>query len=305
MNSMKYDSILVTGASGSLGSAIIRKFESDEIRTFALYRNANHVKFNKHSSVVRFIQDSVEWPSLIEKLQPEVVILCDWQGVAGSDRDNIDTQNQNVTRWGSIIDSAILAGTSRIIAFGSQAEISNDQDNITSDVEFSPRSAYGDAKSSAYHLLKSKCTFAGIDFDWLRVFSLYGDESDTRWLIPKVINALAEGNPASLTSCEQIWNFLHIEDAASAVETILENPSKNGITNLAHPESHKLRDVVDFIGEKMDHLELLDYGAIASPPDLVMHMEPNVEELISLGWSPKIDLFKSLEILISRALNKI
>lgn len=305
MKNKTYKSVLVTGASGSLGSAIICKLDSNEQQIFALYRDTKHMKANENSSVVRIVQDSAEWPTIIEKLKPEVLILCDWQGVAGSERDDIQLQKNNISRWSLMIDAAILSGVSRIIAFGSQAEISKEQKNVPPDVDFSPRSAYGDAKSVAFQLLKTKCATAEIDFDWLRIFSLYGDESDTRWLIPKVIKALAEGSPAPLTSCEQVWNFLHVDDAASAVETILENSAKNGITNLAHPESHRIRDVVDFIGDRMNRIELLKYGAIASPSDLVMHMEPNVKDLTSLGWSPKIDLFESLEELISRALNKI
>lgn len=298
------ESILVTGASGTLGSAIIRSLSGKSTNTYALYRNSSQSNSVELPGITMLCKDSNDWPNVVEKLKPEALILCDWQGVGGKERDDYEIQQENVARWNALIESAIRVGVSRIIAFGSQAEISNEQRNVSADVEFSPRGTYGEAKALAYQNLKTKCQSARINFDWVRVFSLYGDNKDKRWLIPQAVNFLAKGEPISLTNCQQVWNFLHIDDAASAVVAILQNESKNGVINLANPESIKLRNVLDFIGKKMDRSSLLRYGAIPYPPEQVMCMEPNVEELCSLGWMPRVNIFESLDDYISSLIGK-
>jgi nucleoside-diphosphate-sugar epimerase len=295
MNKSINQSILVTGASGFLGNATLGAIRQANPDTLGLARSSINNVFPNMANENNIVCPSDEWASAITSVKPKTLVLCDWEGVGGVGRDDAAVQRKNILRWLDLFEAAKTAGTTRIVAFGSQAEITNQQDGVKSDIEFAPRGKYGEAKAELFKHLKDLADTSDIQFDWIRIFSLYGDGSDKIWLIPKVISSLRNAEAIALTKCEQEWNFLHVEDASQAVVRVLgQNPSNRAI-NVANPATHKLREVLNFLGERMNRKDLLRYGDLEYPGGQVMVMRPNLEEILSTGWSPRVDLYEYLE----------
>ena len=292
---MKTHSIMVTGASGFIGRATLEAIRQQHPDVIGLIRGTTKYleKEMKDDNIISCFSD--EWPTAIISEKPKILILCDWEGVGGINREDGAIQGNNVSRWIQIFESAKIAGVERIIAFGSQAEITKEQDGVPSDIEFSPRTAYGEAKAKLFRNLSALSNTSDIQFDWIRIFSVYGEHADNVWLIPKVISALQKGEAISLTACEQEWNFLHVDDVANAVVKVLGQKPSNGAINVANPVTHKLSEVLNFIGDRMNRKNLLKYGEMTYPEGQVMVMKPNLEEILRTGWSPEIDLYKYLE----------
>ena len=57
----------------------------------------------------------------------------------------------------------------------------------------------------------------GIEFAWCRLFYLYGEGEDERRLVPYLRAKLRAGEPAELTSGEQIRDYLDVRDAGRMI----------------------------------------------------------------------------------------
>src|SRR5690606_19106744 len=161
----------------------------------------------------------------------EAVLHLGWAGVAGRSRDDA-SQVDNVRGAVALVELAREAGASTFVGLGSQAEYGPRQGRTAEDAPERPDTLYGVAKVPARTFAGPLCEAHGIRFAWLRLFSCYGPKDEPSCMVPSLIRALLRGDRPSLTAGEQIWDYLHVDDAARAVERVAEEPGASGIFNL-------------------------------------------------------------------------
>ena len=129
---------------------------------------------------------------------------------------------------------------------------------------------------------------------WVRLLAVYGPGDDPRHLIPKVIQTSQAHKKPALTSGEQQWDYLYIEDAAKALCRIAESGA-TGTLNLASGESVRIRDMVERIRDFVDPSLPLGFDEVAYRPDQVMQLKANISRLQSVtGWTPHTSLEEGL-----------
>ena len=99
---------------------------------------------------------------------------------------------------------------------------------------------------------------------WMRVFSVFGERENSNWLIPTVIHRLLNKEPIQLSSCEQRYNYLYIEDFVNLfLSAVRSKEDKSGIYNICHSNSIVLKDLLLEIADLIDvpH-NLLQFGSI-------------------------------------------
>ena len=62
-----------------------------------------------------------------------------------------------------------------------------------------------------------------MSFAWARLFYLFGPDEHASRLVPSVCDALLRQEPAKVTEGAQIRDFLHVDDAASALAIIAKS----------------------------------------------------------------------------------
>ena len=278
---------VVTGSNGFIGSTIIHTLRRREIEFLGIKRMTNSDLTPDHGQESEK-KTLAQWTESIIDYQPRNLILCDWQGVFSQDRRD-DFQFNNVERWISIVKVARDCGVENIVALGSQAEIPALQDGVTEDEPFFPRSNYGDAKREAFFALSDITGKSNCNFIWARLFSVYGPTMSNKWFLKKIIHAIKEGTDLQTSPLTQIWNFLHQDDCASAIITILEGNGK-GIYNIASASSVQLLEVINMITRIYGVEHNLRIGALPFRDDETFVMKPNIEKLLSLGWKEKYSL---------------
>src|ERR1019366_4311588 len=93
-----------------------------------------------------------------------------------------------------------------------------------------------------------------------------------------------------LTRGEQMWDYLHVDDVASAVVATFDSDAR-GVFNLGSGRALRLRAIVKMIRDAIDPALPLGFGDVAYRPDQVMHLEADVSALRSAtGWRPAIPL---------------
>ena len=286
-NSLK-QIVLISGANGFVGSWATKIYAEYGYLVVALVRPNRDLSRLAGVDLQLEIAEESKWPDVILRIKPEIVVLCDWSGVAGKSK-NDDFQFENVARWEGMAKASRSAGVGLLIALGSQAELGEAQLEATEYSPMNPVTKYGLAKVQALQTLSTALEDSHTKHCWVRVFSVYGPNIDGDWVIPQTIRAIQEKREIRLTNCEQEWNFLHVTDLIELLVKIsrLENPPA-----IIHAAAHRgllLRTYLTILGEIANGTEFLLFGKNDSSFGKPVNLRPNTNLAKSIGWKPKID----------------
>ncbi|BCS34698.1 CDP-abequose synthase [Luteitalea sp. TBR-22] len=294
--------VLLTGASGFVGAAVLRRMVAQEREVAVLLRASSDTRriddLLPHVAVVR--GDLAHLDAVTDAIAafgPDVVAHLAWQGVKGSDR-NDPGQLENVMAAITLQRVATAVGCTRMVGLGSQAEYGPQAGRIAEDAPTRPTTMYGAAKLATAILLERACATAGQSFAWMRLFSSYGPGDDPSWMIPYLIERLLAGERPSLTAAEQVWDYIHVEDAAAAVVAMVDADA-TGVFNLGSGTAWPLRDIITTVRDAIDPSLPLGFGEVPYRPDQVMHLEADVTRLrAATGWAPAIALREGLQAVV-------
>lgn len=284
---------LITGGTGFIGSNFVNYLVSKEFSVTLLSKSKILDQFTldvqRKLTVVGY--DQVE-DNNFEFLWQEfdVLVLFGWEGVAGFLR-NDPMQLHNVSSVLSIVHKYSSAGGKRVIGVGSQAEYGPKTKRIYEDEAECPTDLYGLAKlMTCRSLMSMRGFYPATSFSWVRIFSVYGPGDSESWLIPQIIKSLLSQNEIELTKGEQIWDYLHVEDAVLALFQICRAGNLHDVYNLGSGVPVKLRDIFNFLGEELNGVKFLQIGKRPYRRDQVMHLEADISNLNSIGWKPNKDI---------------
>lgn len=283
--------ILVTGATGFIGSWFVDKISENNI-VYCIVReeSTKYHKLPKHRNLI-VIKSNIKEISTIKCLidiQIDAVYHFAWGGIRGTDRQNDYIQWRSYFDSLFIVDFVIKRVVPKLIILGSQEEF-GDMGNIDESTITNPRTKYGYYKN----LLHVNSRYLSCKFNfklyWLRVFSVFGNGDYKNSLITEAIHKLSINENIDLRNVNREWDYLYIKDLVSALEQLIIINVKPGAYNLAYGESFKLRQYLDIIKDSIK-----SEGYIISRNEISnQNLKVSVEETkYELDWAPKFD-FKS------------
>jgi nucleoside-diphosphate-sugar epimerase len=303
--------ILLTGATGFLGSHLVKRLEHEPVKMFLLVRPGSNLSRIEHlpANAELIEGDLANLPANeIKAAAPDTVIHAAWHGVTNQHRNDSSQIDQNLGPTLRLLELARDAGSKTFIGLGSQAEYGPLNRKCSETDLTEPTTLYGATKLAACHLTRQLAAQAGMRWAWLRVFSTYGPEEDPSWMIPYLIGKLLRRERPALTRCEQIWDFLYGPDAADAIWSVAKTPTASGIFNLGSGQGESLLKIVETLRDEVaHHLSLQDplsiplgIGEVPYRPDQVMRLEADISRLTGItGWKPATSLAQGLQKTIS------
>jgi len=111
--------------------------------------------------------------------------------------------------------------------------------------------------------------------------------------MPAVMLGQLKGQPSKVTPGDQRFDYLHVEDVATAVCDVAESRLQ-GCVNIGSGRASSVREIVTEITNLGGRPELIQWGAYPQKPDDPMLIEADNAKLRSTGWSPKYDLASGL-----------
>lgn len=294
--------IFLTGASGFVGSFFLRNLiSSGEYEISVLLRNPNDAwRIRNLLPKVHVITGDLDDMAPIEReLFAQGTYLAfvhlAWSGVLGGERNN-PSQWRNVKSTMELVELANRLGVKSFIALGSQAEYGPCQNKINELCSTNPTTLYGASKLATQLLSERLCAEYGIRHVWLRLFSSFGPTDNSEWLIPYLTKMLIAKKRPKLTSAEQLWDYIYVEDVAAAIRAVMECQRVEGVFNLGSGQVYKLKNIIEKIRDLIEPGLELGFGDLEYRPDQVMFLQADISKLhMATGWLPKRDLDGALE----------
>jgi len=194
-------------------------------------------------------------------------------------------------------------------------------------LHFSTDEVYGDIEEGEHtenHLLKPSnpysATKAAADMlilAWARTYNLsyiiirptnnYGIGQYVEKLIPKACKYLKLGRKIPLhNNGTPIRNWLHAQDTANAVITIIESGVKNEIYNVCGGfEQSNILTIEKILKEYFGKYEVSDYIDMSyNRPGMDVRYALDDSKLRALGWKPKADFDQELQYIVEYYKNK-
>ena len=273
---------LVTGASGFLGAALCRRLLQNGRTVTALVRPGSQRR-NKVPAGACIQEYGLE--QLAEFTGNfDVVFHLAWNGSAGQEREDFTIQLSNVGFMGDLVHLASRCGCKRIVFAGSQAEYGVVHGICTEETTPHPFMMYGAAKLSAGHMGTILARQKGLCFVWARIYSVYGPGENSGTLLSYVRQCLEQGKTPQLSPCENMWDFMHVEDCAEALLLLGVHPHTKGIYNVSSGNPRPLKEFVKEVRDRIAPGATLNFGARQTDPARTFWLEPDVSRLNGLGF---------------------
>lgn len=287
--------VLLTGSSGFIGRHAIPFLLRCGYDVHAVYY-PELIELH-HSELVAWhrcdLLDAGQQESIIEEVQPTHLLHFAWY-VGYVAMGNYWTSEDNL-RWlkasMGIIKRFAENGGKRAVFTGTCAEYDWNYGFCAEDVTPTrPKNLYGVCKNSLREVLEIYCPQVGVSFAWGRIFSTYGPHEVQIRLVPSIITSLLEDRPARCTHGNQLRDFMHVQDVASAFVSLLESPFEGPI-NIASGEPVTIKTIADTLGSILDKPGLIELGALPideNDPPLLLADVRRLNNVV--GWRPSIDL---------------
>jgi len=172
----------------------------------------------------------------------------------------------------------LAQGGRRVIGCGTCAEYAVSDEPLSETDERTPGSLYGQTKRQLFMMLRT----LPVSFAWARIFYPFGSGEGSRRFVPSVCQALAQGLPAHCSSGRQLRNFTDVRNIGAALAALVQHPLVGPI-NLGQPQSHRIADIAEMLGDIAGRPDLIALGALpdrdGEPAALVPDLQRQSEEL--------------------------
>ena len=291
---------VITGATGAIGSAIIKELNDNNIEVLVLCRpDSGRIKNIPQNDLVKIrycdLGNLYSFDGIDDSSFDTFYHLA-WEGTSGPSRDDMYLQNRNVKYALDAVGLAKRLGCKRFIGVGSQAEYGCVEGKLRPDTPVNPTMGYGIAKLTAGLMTRQYAHQLEMEHIWVRVLSIYGPNDGPNSLVMSTIRKLQNGETPQLTKCDQLWDYLYSEDAARAFRLLSEKGVDGKTYVLGSGQARPLRQYVEEIRDLVSPGAELNFGAISYYPHQVMHLEADISELTKdTGFMPQTSFNEGLQ----------
>lgn len=298
--------VVVTGATSFVGHELVKQLLRSGDKVYAIVRPGSpNLAVLLDCAQAEIIPLDLKDLNLlpIKIKEADVFFHLGWDGSGAEMRSQADIQQENVSHALKAVQAAHRLTCSRFVFTGSQAEYGPQNMVLREDVPCTPVTEYGKAKLSAGIMTRDAARSFGIAYAHGRIFSVYGPEDHPWTLISECIRRFSKGEEVALSSCEQKWNYLYIEDAARAIIalSIADIQEVDPIYNIAGMDTRVLKDFMEELHDLMGRRGKPCYGSRKSGPERPYSMVPDVGKLVcATGWVPQVSFRDGIQKTLER-----
>jgi GDP-L-fucose synthase len=286
--------VIVAGATGLAGSAIVKAFESKGQSVIGINR-----------SVVD-LMDAKTTEDFIAKAKPSLIVdaAAKVGGIGANNSFPVEFLSDNLTIQGNLMNAAHKAGVPNFVFLGSSciyprdcAQPIKEEYLMTGPLE-ETNSAYAIAKIAGIQLINSYRKEYGTKWISLMPTNLYGPKDNfdlsASHVLPAFIRRFIEAvefgadKVALWGSGTPLREFLHVDDLAQAVVIASEKYDSNLHLNIGSGEDLSIKNLAEKVALAAGFTGKIEWDS--SKPDGTPRKVLDVSRIKTLGWKPTITL---------------
>lgn len=217
--------VVVTGANGFIGSAVINELIKNNIKVYAVHRKNSFKNIPKSNNVINIECDLLNLSNLSNLIKDNVDTFYHfaWNGSGVEFRADTKLQLQNVQWTIDALNVAKELGCSRFLGVGTIMEHETISGAYTQGNRPGLGYIYGGAKLAAHTMCMSVANKIGIDLVWCKITNAYGVGEISSRMVNTTIKKIIKGECPQFTSGTQTYDFVYIDDVARAFYLIGQN----------------------------------------------------------------------------------
>lgn len=295
--------ILITGATGLIGSTLVEVLMSNPHRDYCVYASGRNLerarkRFENYLSLetFHFIEYDVMLPFQSDVQFDYIIHAASNASPNAFSRNPVEIVKANVYGVSNLIEYGIRHGMKRFL-YVSSGEVYGEGDGRVISEDYSgyvdclnPRSCYPSSKRTAETLCASYASEYGVDVAIARPCHIYGPnftEADNRVYAQFIRNILNGEDIIMKSTGAQIRSWCYVVDCVSALLFVLLKSVSGDAYNIADPNSvlsiRQLADMLANIGgtkvvmDVPSEMEIRGYNPVSKSVF-------SVDKLAALGW---------------------
>lgn len=283
--------ILVTGANGFVGSALVKRLKQEGKEVVETAQHAVELAID--------LKNAAQVQALIEKIRPTIVVHCgayvDLSRTFEANKKCIDV---NVLGTLNLLEALRNYPPERVLFMSTEEVYGKGQTPYKEEQTTFPPSGYAVSKAAGEELSKIYAKDINFELVLLRVGTMYGPGDRAHRLIPDTIIKAVNGEDILLNSGKKKRDYVYIDDVTAALTLSLKNElhSLTETINIGGGVSYTLIDVVTMIIQKLGSSSKIILGAVpdrAGESDIWEMDISKAKHLLS--WEPQTSLSEGID----------
>ena len=286
--------VLLTGASGFIGSALCQRLVTDGALVHAVYRNACVDWLPRIELHQADLSDYEATRHAFAAAKPDLVFhLAGHSNAMPRIQEVRPALASNLVATVNLLTAAAEIGCERIVVTGSHDE--PDPNEASADA-FVPSSPYAASKLAANLYARMLHALYQLPVSVARIYMAYGvGRTNLNKLVPHVILSVLRGQPPRLSSGTRPMDWIYIDDVIAGLLAIAQSRRLGGQTvGLGTGITHTSRQVAEKIIALMGSELTPEFGAIADRPLEKARFCDMSDTRAKIDWSPVVSFDEGL-----------
>lgn len=301
--------LLIIGASGFIGSYLLKELKDEDVKIIALSLNMSDFIVKLDSENIIY-EDYETFKQREEKLIDYIVINLAY--TRSNDEELIEDSKRFTYEVTEYINKL---GIKKYIYISTQSVYNEERTTAAKEKDsLLPKNLYGQGKVDLEKWLTEYCLKNNIDLSILRLGSVVGPGMEAR-ITSRFVKDAVEKEQIQIQDSGQVFSYIHIEDLVQGLKNFIEIFNNNeeklfdkiSIFNLGTEESYTLVNIAEEIQKQLKNRYNRDINIIISNADgAYKNNSINMNKFFAISsWRPKYNLENIIKDEIDRLINKL
>lgn len=294
--------ILITGATGFIGSHLTRKLIEERFKVGIIKRENSNVwrirdLINKLSTYDADLRDIYEVSKAISHFRPDVIFhLATYYAVEHKSEEVSLMVDTNVLGIINLLEASKKSNIKLFVNTSSCFVYQESKNKLRENANLNPLNLYALTKMQAEQACSFYTKKYGLRTVTFCLFPPYGPADHERRLIPYAIKTFLEEKKLRLTTGKQRWDFVYIDDIIEAYLKLLNIPNlpiEHEIFNVGTGNAVSVREVISRLKEIIGSSIEPEWGVIPHRSNEVWYICADITKAKNfLKWQPKIQILR-------------
>lgn len=243
---MAMESVIITGASGFIGSRLVQYYLERGVKVTAVVRKEGSLSVQKSENLKLVCADFSEYDTLAQRIgdgKYDIFYHLAWGGYGAATND-YTAQVLNIRPVCDAVMQASALGCRRFVFSTSFSEFMISENDGKSHADGAYCNVYGSAKAAARLMAQAVAAQRGMDFISVAFANTFGPGDASKRSTNLFIHQLLNATPLNLTKGEHLYDWNYIDDALEGLRLAGELGKSDAVYYIGSNERRPLKEIV-------------------------------------------------------------